>query len=237
MSRCIEAEFNVLRTAKELKVKELLLGASNKFSAEEQLDQISFYWISLHGGVPTPLTIRILSRNRDVYFDLEGGSRIPKITERQATSVAELRAAGIGVNRVLMAHDGTRAHDDLFQTAMTMLDPMVTLDIVAIPPEDAAATVSHSASGQGLIEYDLERARHVGRELEILRPKGEVGPEIVRLAREGHYDLVIIALPEHRTQNGSFPGIRWLDHHLEQIHCPVFLAAMPAIPHEVTEKD
>ena len=43
-------------------------------------------------GACEPLTVRILSRNRDVYLDLGGGNRIPKISERQARSVAELRA-------------------------------------------------------------------------------------------------------------------------------------------------
>ena len=50
-----------------------------------------------------PLTVRILSRERDVYLDIAGGNRIPKISERSARSVAELRAAGVGVDRVLIA--------------------------------------------------------------------------------------------------------------------------------------
>ena len=100
----------VLKTAKDLQAQEIVLGASNKFTAEEQLDQIAFYWISLHEGHPLPpLTVRILNKDRDVYFDLEGGNRIPKIGERQARSVAELRAAGVGVDRVLLIHDGTPA--------------------------------------------------------------------------------------------------------------------------------
>ena len=84
------------------------MGASNKYTADEQLEQIAFYWINLHDGQPAPLTVRILSRDRDVYLDLGGGNRIPKISERQARSVAELRAAGVGVDRVLLLHDGSR---------------------------------------------------------------------------------------------------------------------------------
>ena len=53
--------------------------------------------------------MRLLSRDRDMYLDLAGGNRIPKISERQARTVAELRAAGVGVDRVLLVHDGTRA--------------------------------------------------------------------------------------------------------------------------------
>ena len=42
----------VLNTAKDLPCQEVLVGASNKYTAEEQLDQIAFYWINLHGGTP-----------------------------------------------------------------------------------------------------------------------------------------------------------------------------------------
>ena len=63
-----------------------------------------------------------------MYFDLAGGNRIPKIGERQARSVAELRAAGVGVSRVLLVHDGTPESSDLFKAVLTMLDPQVALD-------------------------------------------------------------------------------------------------------------
>src|SRR5262249_41426242 len=113
----------VLKAAKDLRVGEGVMGASNKYTAEEQLDQIACYWISLHDGQPPPLTVRVISRDRDVYLDLAGGNRIPKISERRARSVAELRAAGEGVDRVLLVHEGTQAGSDLFQAVLTMLDP------------------------------------------------------------------------------------------------------------------
>jgi hypothetical protein len=37
----------VLKLARELPAQEILLGASNKYTAEEQLDQLAFYWINL----------------------------------------------------------------------------------------------------------------------------------------------------------------------------------------------
>src|SRR5262249_61096751 len=55
--------YAVMNTAKSLGVQELVVGASNKFTAEEHLDQMAFYWISLHGGEQTPLTIRVLHRD------------------------------------------------------------------------------------------------------------------------------------------------------------------------------
>jgi amino acid transporter/nucleotide-binding universal stress UspA family protein len=217
----------VLKAAKDLKVQELVLGASNKFTAEEQLDQIAFYWISIHEGQPPPLTVRILGRDRDVYFDLEGGNRIPKISERQARSVAELRAAGVGVDRVLLAHDGTPGSSDLFQRVLTMLDPQVGLDVVAVTPQQTL--------GDQAIQRDQEQARRLGRELHVHSPDGQPGLEIVRLAREEQYDLIILALPEERPSDTELPWSDWTEYVLEHAHCPVFLAAHPLIPKETVD--
>ena len=83
--------------------------------------------------------MRILSRERDVYLDLGGGNRIPKISRTQARSVAELRAAGVGVDRVLLLHDGSPADSDLFQAVLTMLDPQVKLALLPLSRRGRAA--------------------------------------------------------------------------------------------------
>ena len=106
--------FAVINAARDLGAQELVMGASNVYSADEQIEQIAFYWFNLHDGTPQPLTIRILGPNRDLYFDLGGGNRIPKLGERRARSVADLRAAGIGISHVLLLHDGTSVGSDLF---------------------------------------------------------------------------------------------------------------------------
>src|SRR5581483_1067787 len=134
--------YAVLRTARDLAVQELIMGASNKYSADEQLEQIAFYWINLHGGEAKPLTVRILGRGRDVQFDLGGGNRIPKIGERRARSVAELRAAGVGVHHVLLVLDEGPASFDLFKSVLTMLDPAVDFTLVPLP-----AAVSSQGNG------------------------------------------------------------------------------------------
>src|SRR5207253_9516994 len=125
--------------AKDIQAHELIMGASNKYTADEQLKQIAFYWINMHNGEPAPLTVRILGRNRDVHLDLGGGNRIPKISERKARSVAELRAAGVGVDRVLLIHNGGPASNDLFLAVLTMLDPQVALTLVPVGLENGAS--------------------------------------------------------------------------------------------------
>jgi len=219
----------VLRAAKDLRAQELVMGLSNKFTAEEQLDQIAFYWISLHEGHRPGLTVRIMSRERDVYFDLEGGNRIPRIGEVHARSVAELRAAGVGIDRVLMVHDGDQSSSDVFEWVLTILDPQVVLDLAAT----AGATQQHSPSEQTIIEHDEQRARRLGRELRVYQmTNGNDAAEIVRLAREGKYDLIIMRLPdESRLINGTDATLT--QRVLHSAHCPVFLAAHPTIPKEV----
>jgi amino acid transporter len=219
----------VLRIAKEMQAQELIMGASNKFTADEQLDQISFFWISLHDGAAPPLTVRVLSRDRDMYLDLNGGNRIPKISERKARTVAELRAAGVGVDRVLLVHSGTPRGSDLFQDVLTMLDPEVALDLVAVIPPGPAPFPGH-----GVIHQDRERARQLSRDLQVFDVQvPEPGAEIVRRAREGKYDVVILSPVGEDSAEAEAAWKAMLRHVSTHAHCPVFQATLPSIPQEV----
>jgi hypothetical protein len=224
--------FAVINTAKDIKAQELVMGASNKYNADEQLEQIAFYWISIHGGQPAPLTVRILGRDRDVHLDLAGGSRIPRISERQARSVAELRAAGVGVDRVLMTHDGSPANSDLFEAVLTMLDPQVVLTLAhtQAPTFPEAMPVN---TGNGVLYQDQERAKQLGRELEVCNlpgDPGQLGDRLVKLAQEGKYDLIILAMPADVSIEGPLDG--FICYVLRHAPCRVFLAAPPVIPQE-----
>jgi nucleotide-binding universal stress UspA family protein len=209
----------VLKLADELNAQEVILGASNKYPADVQLDQVALYWMNLHGGDPRPLTVRLLSRDRDVYLDLAGGSRIPKVTERQARTVAELRAAGVGVDRVLMVHDGSRAASDLFRGVLTMLDPQVGLQLAYVPGPDAAPTV---------LRTDHEKAQSLGRDVAIHPLPAEYGAELVQLARETQADLIILS-DSAAGRPASDPQIELIR---RRAHCPVFVATPPAIPED-----
>jgi nucleotide-binding universal stress UspA family protein len=211
----------VLKMAQDLNAQEVIMGASNKYPADVQLDQVALYWMNLQQGEPRPITVRLLSRDRDVYLDLAGGSRIPKISERQARTVAELRAAGVGVDRVLLVHDGSRVGSDLFRAVLTMLDPQVSLALAYVPGPDAAPTV---------LRTDHEKAANLGREVTIHMLPSEYGTELVQLARESEADLVILPRLELRSTGHGMDG--QADYVLRHAHCPVFLAAPPPIPDE-----
>jgi hypothetical protein len=198
--------------------------------------------------MPPPLTVRILSRNRDVYYDLEGGNRIPKISEVKARSVAELRAAGVGVDRVLLVHDGTPISSDIFQSLLTMLDPQVALDLIAprpgrLPneqarPSDSKAmrlTDSKDTIHVDPIIHDQERAQHLGRELEIHVMKGDWGESVVRLAKEGKYDIIFLPLPPQMSSAAQGTGAGWIDYIRSHAPCQVALVSLPMIPQQVDE--
>ncbi len=222
--------FAVINTAKSLQVQELIIGVSNKNTADEQLDQVALYWFNVCGGSPLPITVRIVSRDREVHLDLAGGNRVPKISERQARTVAELRAAGVGISRVLLVHDGTADSHDLFQSVLTMLDSGVTLDLAVVPAEGV-----QPADIQNALAADERRATQLGREVSIITLGGEPGPELVRAAREGRYDLIIAEVPEGGPRSFDATNRSWLDYVVEHAHCVVFLAAPPGIPTEVDE--
>src|SRR5262249_11186833 len=178
----------VLKTAKDIQAHELIMGGSNKFTADEQLEQIGFYWAALHDGSPAPLTLRVISRERDMYLDLAGGNRIPKIGERRARSVQELRAAGVGVDRVLLLHDGSPASSDLFASVLTMLDGEVVLGMVSRAPAGGGS------NGNGTMQQDVERARRLDRPL-LEHALGRAdGQEIVELAKRELYDVIVLPL-------------------------------------------
>lgn len=221
----------ILKTAKDVQAHELIVGASNKFTADEQLEQVGFYWGALHDGHPTPLTVRVISRERDMYLDLAGGSRIPKIGERRARSVEELRAAGVGVDRVLLLHDGSAASSDLFASVLTMLDDKVVLGLASFVAQGA-----DPLNGRHTVQQDEERARRLDRPLvrhDLIRANGE---EIVELASKELYDVIVVPLP---AESPSDP-LGKLDERgkyvVRHAHCRVLLATAPTIPDEVVDQ-
>jgi hypothetical protein len=217
----------VLNTAKELPAQEILVGASNKYTAEEQLDQIAFYWINLHGGSPQGLTVHVVSQDRTVSFDLDGGNRIPKAAERRARSVSELRQAGIGVQHMLLVHDGTQASSDVFDWLLTMLSGSVQLDVVR-----AAALSSEFENGTDTLIRDRQWADQLGRALTVIADKPLSGVEIIAISRKGSYDAIVLpALTASATPFGP-ATLDWPVYILQHAPCSVFIAVHPAIPRE-----
>ena len=109
-----------------------------------------------------------------------------------------------------------------------MLDPDVGLTLVSVVP--AGNDNQHDPA---VVQIDQERARQLGRELEMLQPEanGELSAEIVRMARAGKYDLVILGLKTDASDVAG-PTVK-IDYVVKNAHCRVFIASTPGIPQEV----
>jgi amino acid transporter len=220
----------VLNTAKDLPCQEIFVGASNKYTAEEQLDQIAFYWINLHSGQPQGLTVHVVSQDRLVTFDLDGGNRIPKHVERQARSVAELRDAGVGVRRLLFVHDGTRSSSDVFEWLLTMVSSGVQLDVVrAVPLE------SEPGNGSDAVDKDREWAEKLGRKMSLVSDRPQTGPDIIQITRDLSYDAIVLPAPSTSWKFGGPDAQDWMSYVLSHAHCGVFIAVHPSVPREVVD--
>lgn len=214
----------VLKLAQELKAQEVILGLSNKYTADEQMEQIALYWMTLHAGSPPPVTVRLLSRDRDILHDIAGGNRIPKVSEAKAKNLSELRASGVGIDRVLLVHDGAQTGSDLFDGALTMLDADVLLSVAHAPAAD------HSSM---LIREDLAKARKFGREIVLHElPREELGPKLVALAKELKSDMILLPHPAERDAGLVIRLDDATDYVLRNSPCVVSLAVAPGVPAE-----
>ena len=207
----------VMQTAQAIGAQELILGTSEKFTPDQQLDHMAFYWTQIHGGHPTPLTIRIVGGNREFFSDLAGGSRIPKMKEPKANSLEELRAASKGVNLVLMLHDGTQASSDLFQSLLMMLDPHVGFQVIEA-----------IGGANGRLDGDIREARRLGRVAKLVVLPGTKGfvDELIRVIRDFDVDVVISRMPLATLTGRNGETISsWSKQVLSQTNCQVFFAA------------
>ncbi len=104
-----EPFYAMTQTAKTIGAQELIMGPSNKYRPEDQLDAVALYWLNVCGAKPEPLSIRVLGKDRDMRLDIAGGSQIPKpgaaasrvgrAAGRLAQELARRRAAASGLRR------------------------------------------------------------------------------------------------------------------------------------------
>jgi nucleotide-binding universal stress UspA family protein len=227
-----EPFYALTRTARTIGAEELIMGLSNKFDPEVQLDQVALYWLNVCEAEPAPLTIRVLGKDRDVRLDIAGGSRIPKISERgleAARILAELRASWHGVEKLLLAYDGSPLSVDFLDTVVSFLDPAigVTLVDVAEPRAGSSATAPAEAEAREIIQRGVERARELGREVDSLVVQGDPGPQIVRIALEGKYDAIFLSLRGEYRARDTVVTASTTRYVLEHAPCRVVLGFAP----------
>lgn len=219
-----DALYAIVRTAKDLKANQLVVGLSNLSSAEDQISVLVREWrkVNQEVSVRAPLSVRVLSNLHDIRYDVDGGNRIPTFAERRARSVAELRWAGVGVQKVLVLHDGSPYGSDLFAAMLTVLDPGVELAVVRAPSGRRTAV-----DGEAILERDRLLAEHLNRRIRLVPNGGDP----VSIARDGNHGLIVVPLANDRSE----PPEPWVTDILARAHCLVLLAAPPAIPKERAE--
>jgi nucleotide-binding universal stress UspA family protein len=225
-----EPFFALTRTAKEIGAQELIMGASNRYSPDDQLDQVALYWLNVCQAKPDPLTIRVLGKDRDVKLDIAGGSQIPRLGERGAEAariLAELRKSWRGVERLLLAYDGSPLSADFLDTVLSFLDPEVSVTLIDVAENGNHGGAASSDEARRIVAQGIERARELGRTVESRVARGEPGREIVRLAVEGKFDAIFLSLRgayRRRDTVALAPNTRYV---LEHAPCRVILGFAP----------
>ncbi len=229
-----EPFYALTRTARTIGAEELIMGLSNKFDPDIQLDQVALYWLNVCEAEPAPLTIRVLGKDRDVRLDIAGGSRIPKYAGRApetAQILGELRASWHGVEKLLLAYDGSPLSVDFLDTVLSFLDPAIAvtlIDIAETRSGPSTATLAPAeAAAREVIQRGVERARELGREVDSLVIQGDPGPLIVRTALEGHYDAIFLSLRGDYRARDTVVTASTTRYVLEHAPCRVILGFAP----------
>src|SRR6202034_3788304 len=118
---------------------------------------------------------------------IAGGSQIPiaasRVTE-SAKTLADLRASWRGVQKLLLAYDGSALSADFLDTVVSFLDPSVTVTLVDVSEEVSRAGGAVSEKVLDVVRRGVERARELGRDVDYRAVLGEPGPMIVKIAQE-----------------------------------------------------
>ncbi len=225
-----EPFFALARTAHAIGAQELIMGASNKFDADAQLDAVALYWLNVCKTQPEPLTIRVLGKDRDLRLDIAGGSQIPLLGARDAEAVRvleELRSSWRGVKRLLLAYDGSPLSADFLDTVMSFLDPAISVTLLDVAEVGFDSGVDPLDEVQQIVKGGVERARELGRVIEFTVARGEPGPEIVRAAVEGKFDAIFMSLRGEYRRRDTAAFAANTRYVLENAPCRVILGFAP----------
>src|SRR5262249_4290379 len=135
-----EPFYALAQTAKTIGAQELIMGQSNKFRPEDQLDAVALYWLNVCGAKAEPLSIGVLGKDRDVRLDTAGGSQIPKpgaAAAETARQLVDLRKSWHGVERLLLAYDGSPLSADFLDTVMSFIDPAIEVTLIDVAEGDS----------------------------------------------------------------------------------------------------
>jgi amino acid transporter/nucleotide-binding universal stress UspA family protein len=224
--------YALAQTAKTIGAQELIMGPSNKFRPEDQLDAVALYWLNVCGAKPEPLSIRVLGKDRDVRLDIAGGSQIPKPGAAAAESarlLADLRKSWHGVEKLLLAYDGSPLSADFLDTVMSFIDPEIKVTLIDVAEEVSGDEhpADPVAEASEVVHRGVERARELGRHVTYKLAAGQAGPEIVRAAVEGQFDAIFMSLRGVYRRGDTTAFASNTRYVLENAPCRVILGFAP----------
>jgi amino acid transporter/nucleotide-binding universal stress UspA family protein len=226
-----EPFFALAQTARTIGAQELIMGPSNKYRPEDQLDQVALYWLNVCGAKPDPLSIRVLGKDRDARLDIAGGSQIPKAgagAAETARILAELRKSWHGLERLLLAYDGSPLSADFLDTVMSFLDPAIKVTLIdVVEPDSSGNGIDSAEAAEDLVGRALDRARELGHNVDHLIARGEAGPEIVRAAVDGKFDAIFMSLRGVYRRGDTTAFASNTRYVLENAPCRVILGFAP----------
>jgi nucleotide-binding universal stress UspA family protein len=226
-----EPFYALAQTAKTIGAQELIMGPSNKYRPEDQLDLVALYWFNVCGAKPEPLSIRVLGKDRDARLDIAGGSQIPKAgagAGETARILAELRKGWHGVERLLLAYDGSPLSADFLDTVMSFLDPAIAVTLIDVVEEASSEEgIDGTEEAKDIMQRGVERARELGRTVDWQMAHGEAGPEIVRAAVAGKFDAIFMSLRGVYRRGDTTAFASNTRYVLENAPCRVILGFAP----------
>jgi nucleotide-binding universal stress UspA family protein len=144
--------------------------------------------------------------------------------------LADLRKSWHGVERLLLAYDGSPLSADFLDTVMSFLDPAieVTLIDVAEPDGDGEKPAfDPTTEANEVVMRGVERARELGRNVNYQVARGQAGPEIVRAAIEGKFDAIFMSLRGVYRRGDTTAFASNTRYVLENAPCRVILGFAP----------
>ncbi len=227
-----EPFFALAQTARTIGAQELIMGLSNKYRPEDQLDAVALYWLNVCGAKAEPLSIRVLGKDRDVRLDIAGGTQIPKpgaAAGETARLLADLRKSWHGVERLLLAYDGSPLSADFLDTVMSFLDPAIEVTLIDVAEVDAEdeRSADSVAEAKAVMLRGAERARALGRTVHYKLAMGQAGREIVSAAVEGRFDAIFMSLRGVYRRGDTTAFASNTRYVLENAPCRVILGFAP----------
>jgi len=225
-----EPFFALTRTARSIGAQELIMGASHKFDPDAQLDQVALYWFNICHAEPEPLTIRVLGNDRDAKLDIAGGSQIPRLADQKDQlnrMMADLRESWRGVQRLLMAFDGSPLSQDFLDTVISFLDPAISITLIDVAEGVPAQMVNKTDEAHNVLSEGAQRARNLGRDVELLVKQGDPGEAIVKAATEGKFDAIFMSLRGEYRRRDTMVMAPTTSYILAHAPCRVILGFPP----------